>query len=68
LRHRGAASAAAEERHVHAQTVRYRVGRLRALLGPRIDGAEGRLELELALRARRVGAPPLGTAPPAELR
>jgi hypothetical protein len=68
LRHRGAASAAAQELHVHAQTVRYRVGRLRALLGPRIDGAEGRLELELALRARRVGAPPLGTAPPAELR
>jgi hypothetical protein len=55
LRHRGAASAAAEELHVHAQTVRYRLGRLRALLGPRMDGAEGRLELELALRARRLG-------------
>ncbi|MDW5596476.1 helix-turn-helix domain-containing protein, partial [Conexibacter stalactiti] len=57
LRHRGAASAAAAELHVHAQTVRYRVGRLRALLGARIDGAEGRLELELALRARRLGPP-----------
>lgn len=54
LRHRGAASAAAAELHVHAQTVRYRLGRLRALLGPRMDDAEGRLELELALRARRL--------------
>ncbi|HST39443.1 MAG TPA: helix-turn-helix domain-containing protein, partial [Conexibacter sp.] len=35
LRHRGAASAAAQELHVHAQTVRYRVARLRALLGAR---------------------------------
>ncbi|MDO8209483.1 CdaR family transcriptional regulator [Conexibacter sp. CPCC 206217] len=55
LRHRGAATAAAQELHVHAQTVRYRLGRLRSLLGPRMDGAEGRLELELALRARRLG-------------
>lgn len=54
LRHRGSASAAAGELHVHAQTVRYRLGRLRALLGPRMDDAEGQLELELALRARRL--------------
>ncbi len=55
MRHRGAASSAAAELHVHAQTVRYRVGRLRALLGERLDDPEGRLELELALRARRIG-------------
>lgn len=56
LRHRGAASAAADELHVHAQTVRYRVAQLRGLLGERLDDAEGRLELELALRARRLRA------------
>jgi len=56
LRHRGAASPAAAELHVHAQTIRYRVGRLRALLGERLDDPEGRLELELALRARRLAA------------
>lgn len=58
LRHRGAASPAAAELHVHAQTVRYRVGRLRALLGARLDEPEGRLELELALRARRLSLDP----------
>lgn len=56
LRHQGAASPAGEELHVHAQTVRYRVAQLRDLLGERLDDAEGRLELELALRARRLRA------------
>jgi len=54
LRHQGSVSATAAELHVHAQTVRYRVAQLRALLGERLDGAEGRLELELALRAERL--------------
>lgn len=52
LRHHGSVTASAAELHVHAQTVRYRVGQLRELLGDRLDDAEGRLELELALRAR----------------
>lgn len=57
LRHHGSVSATATELHVHAQTVRYRVGQLRTLLGDRLDDAEGRLELELALRARRLRYP-----------
>jgi hypothetical protein len=42
--------------HVHPQTVRYRMARLRELLGPSLDSPDGRFELELALRAR-VGLP-----------
>jgi hypothetical protein len=45
----------AEELHVHPQTVRYRVNRLRELLGDALDTPDGRFELELALRARRGG-------------
>lgn len=36
---------------VHPQTVRYRLGQLRDLLGPALDDPEGRFELELALRS-----------------
>jgi hypothetical protein len=43
----------AAELHVHPQTVRYRVAKLRELLGEAIDTPEGRFELELAVRARR---------------
>jgi PucR C-terminal helix-turn-helix domain/GGDEF-like domain len=57
LHHQGSVSATAAELHVHTQTVRYRVAQLRDLLGDRIDGAEGRLELQLALRSRRLPAP-----------
>ena len=42
---------AAEALHVHAQTVRYRLGQLRELLGDVLDDPEARLELALALRA-----------------
>jgi DNA-binding PucR family transcriptional regulator len=35
--------------HVHPQTVRYRIGRLRALLGTRLDSPNARLRLALAL-------------------
>jgi DNA-binding PucR family transcriptional regulator len=43
--------------HVHPQTVRYRITRLRELLGDALDSPEGRFELELALRVRSaVGA------------
>ncbi|HEY5316755.1 MAG TPA: helix-turn-helix domain-containing protein [Solirubrobacteraceae bacterium] len=38
---------------VHPQTVRYRVGRLRELLGDQLDDADARFELALALRAPR---------------
>jgi hypothetical protein len=43
---------AAAELHVHPQTVRYRLGRLKELLGEELDTAEGRFELQMALRAR----------------
>jgi hypothetical protein len=46
----------AAELHVHAQTVRYRIGKLRELLGETMDSADGRFELELALRVRRAGS------------
>src|SRR5437763_2018638 len=56
LRHQGEVRLVAAELHVHAQTVRYRLGRLRELLGDRLAAPDGRLELELALRARRLSA------------
>ncbi len=37
---------------VHVQTVRYRLGRLRELLGPVLDDPEQRFQLHVALRAR----------------
>src|ERR671922_174513 len=54
LRHRGRTEAVARALHVHPQTVRYRVARLRELFGPRLDDPDGRFELELALRSRLV--------------
>jgi PucR C-terminal helix-turn-helix domain len=55
LRRRGNSVAMAEELHLHPQTARYRTARLRELFGDRLDDPDGRFELELALRARRVG-------------
>jgi len=43
----------AEALHVHPQTVRYRLAKLRELLGDALETPDGRFELELALRARR---------------
>jgi PucR C-terminal helix-turn-helix domain len=40
----------ASELHVHPQTVRYRVGQLRELLGDALDKPQARFELEVALR------------------
>lgn len=57
LEHQGEVRPTAEQLHVHTQTVRYRVAQLRELLGDRMARAEGRLELELALRARRLTTP-----------
>jgi hypothetical protein len=56
LRHRGRTEEVARALHVHPQTVRYRLARLRELFGERLDTADGRFELELALRARRLVA------------
>lgn len=51
VRHRGNAVAMAAELHLHPQTVRYRLTRLRALFGSDLDDPDARFELELALRA-----------------
>lgn len=55
VRHRGNAVAMAAELHLHPQTVRYRLRRLRELLGEALDDPDARFELEVALRyeARR---------------
>ena len=52
VRHGGNSVAMAEELHVHPQTARYRIARLRELLGEQLEDPDARFELELALRAR----------------
>ncbi|HEX8122917.1 MAG TPA: helix-turn-helix domain-containing protein [Solirubrobacteraceae bacterium] len=52
LDHHGEARPAAGALHVHVQTVRYRLNRLRDLLGEALDAPSARLELALALHAR----------------
>jgi hypothetical protein len=52
LRHRGNGPRMAFDLHVHPQTVRYRLARLRELLGAALDDPEARFELGLALRVR----------------
>ncbi len=49
--HRGNAVAMAAAMHLHPQTVRYRIARLRELLGDQLDDPVSRFELEIALRA-----------------
>ena len=44
--------------HLHPQTIRYRLTRLRGLFGDSLTDADDRFELELALRSRRVPHPP----------
>lgn len=56
VRHNGNAVAMAAEMHVHPQTARYRIARLRELLGEQLDDPDARFELELALRAG-IGGP-----------
>jgi PucR C-terminal helix-turn-helix domain len=56
----GNAAAMARALDVHPQTARYRLARLRELLGDDLDDPAARLELELALRA-----PSTEPAPPA---
>ena len=61
LRHRGRTEEVARSLHVHPQTVRYRLGRLRDLFGERLDDPDARFELEVALRASATRAPDAGT-------
>src|SRR6185437_3766350 len=55
LRHDGNAVAMATAMHVHPQTARYRIARLRELLGDQLDDPDARFELQLALRAEALG-------------
>ena len=55
LDHPGQVTRVAGELHVHPQTVRYRVAQLRELFGERLEDADARFELALALRARAAG-------------
>jgi hypothetical protein len=57
LRHQAQVTPAARELHVHPQTVRYRLARLRERLGAILDEPDSRFELELALRARTRRSP-----------
>jgi hypothetical protein len=52
VQQQGNAAAMARALGLHAQTARYRLSRLRELLGDAIDDPDGRFELELALRPR----------------
>jgi PucR C-terminal helix-turn-helix domain len=50
LDHQGEVTRVAAELHVHPQTVRYRLGRLRERFGDDLDDPQARFELALALR------------------
>jgi len=52
LRNQGAVAAVAAELHVHPQTVRYRLARLRERFGAALEDPDARFDLELALRSR----------------
>jgi hypothetical protein len=52
LAHQRHTPGVAAELHVHPQTVRYRIGKLRELLGDTLEDPAKRFELELALRVR----------------
>jgi hypothetical protein len=54
----GSAPAVARRLHVHPQTVRYRLARLREQLGDALDDPQARFELQLALRAKALQQPP----------
>jgi PucR C-terminal helix-turn-helix domain len=54
VQHGGNAAAVARALHLHPQTIRYRLSRLRELLGDQLDDPGARFELELALRRARL--------------
>jgi hypothetical protein len=58
LRCQGNVAEVAAERHVHPQTVRYRLARLRERFGETLADPDARFELELALRAALPVGPP----------
>jgi DNA-binding PucR family transcriptional regulator len=62
LRRQGNVALVAKELHVHPQTVRYRLARLREQFGDALEQPDARFELELALRgrSRADGAPGRG--------
>jgi hypothetical protein len=53
VQHGGNAAAMARALHLHPQTIRYRLGRLRELFGEDLGDPDARFELELALRSAR---------------
>jgi hypothetical protein len=53
VQHLGNAAAMARALHVHPQTARYRVARLRETLGDQLDDPDSRFELEAALRLKQ---------------
>jgi hypothetical protein len=55
VQRQGNAAAMAGALDIHPQTARYRIARLRELLGTDLDDPDARFELELALRARGDG-------------
>jgi PucR C-terminal helix-turn-helix domain len=57
VQHGGNAAAMARALHLHPQTIRYRLGRLRELFGDELADPDARFELELALRARGIPHP-----------
>ena len=57
LAHHGDRQAVAAELGIHPQTVRYRVGLLRELLGDDLDDPQRRFELALVLHPRPPGGP-----------
>jgi PucR C-terminal helix-turn-helix domain len=56
VQERGNAAAMARALDVHPQTARYRLARLRELIGEELDDPDARFELELALRGRPPGS------------
>jgi hypothetical protein len=57
VQHGGNAAAMARALHLHPQTIRYRLGRLRELFGDDLADPDARFELELALRSRSRRSP-----------
>jgi|SRR6476469_1622605 len=54
VRQRGNSVEMAAALHLHPQTVRYRVARLRELLGDQLEDPDARFELEIALRTTAI--------------
>jgi hypothetical protein len=64
VRHGGNSVAMATALHLHPQTVRYRIARLRELLGDQLDDPDARFELEIALRSTNAPRTASNSHPP----